>query len=474
MSKKIIGALIAVALIAITLFFINQKNNAPTEQVILSSTLTISKQYASLRYQTDNVLMHAKNYSSYDEWNSQMTTIIDQWGKLENDAQSLEVMASKMAKEEIGIKIITPIYAYDKQEISNVFDKAPAGKKIATLAKYLGVDAKRAQAILNQDQAQVTADAWNQAGDTLQKLETSAVVIKDGCKVAGFVGTIALTGGTSALASGSIITKAAVVVSGADLALEVTDDGAKIALGNNNKISAIVGEARKVTEPAAAILMIADLPKNLTKGIQKLNAVTFGADQLNTVVQTGSIIGIKLPSYTSKDSAPPMEVSVITPEEIEAWVTDQVGTTKPETIEEIEEILEINQVQEEPEETEKLNDTPKQHSDGGSNDLEGTSWSGTLQNTAGGSQEVFTHEWQIAFQKNGILSGTTGESELTKWKREGNKIFIYKEDMSSGYLEFEISGITLTLNQVVIGDSHITAGEEYMGGKALSGSLVRQ
>jgi len=30
----------------------------------------------------------------------------------------------------------------------------------------------------------VEADAWNDAGDTFQKLETSATLIKDTCKVA--------------------------------------------------------------------------------------------------------------------------------------------------------------------------------------------------------------------------------------------------------------------------------------------------
>jgi len=137
--------------------------------------------------------------------------------------------------QELGFGRSNTAYAYDRNEISNVFDKAPAGKKIATLAKYLGVDAKRAQMILNQDQNQVTADAWNEAGDALNKLEKSAVVIKDGCKIAGFVGTTALTGGSAALLTGSTLSKAAVIVSGADLTLEIGNDAASIALGNNNK-----------------------------------------------------------------------------------------------------------------------------------------------------------------------------------------------------------------------------------------------
>lgn len=277
-------------------FFLSSKNgNDNKEQVVLNQTLEISTKYLALRYQTDNVLINAKDFGSYDKWKEEMSKIINDWQKLENEAIQLEKIAETLPSQEISLQLNKPIYAYDRNEISNVFDKAPAGKKIATLAKYLGVDAKRAQLILNQDQDQVTADAWNNAGDTLQKLETSAIVIKDGCKVAGFVGTTVLTGGSAALMTGSTLAKVAVVVSGADLTLEVGSDAATIALGNHNKISAIANDARKITEPLAGILTISTMPGNLTKGIEKLNAITFTAEQINSGAQDGKIIGIEIP-----------------------------------------------------------------------------------------------------------------------------------------------------------------------------------
>jgi hypothetical protein len=153
-----------------------------------------------------------------------LTGIINDWTQLEKDSEELQQLAGKISREKISFHFITPVLAYDRQEISNIFDSAPAGKKISTLAKHLGVDAKMAYKILQQDQAQVEADAWNEAGDTLQKLETSAVVIKDTCKVAGFVGGIVVTGGVSGIATGSVLSQAATIVSGADLILEVTED----------------------------------------------------------------------------------------------------------------------------------------------------------------------------------------------------------------------------------------------------------
>lgn len=92
------------------------------------------------------------------------------------------------------------------------------------------------------------------------------------------MGGVIISGGTSAIAAGSTLTKAAVIVSGVDLTLEVTEDGANIALGDNNKISAIASEVKKITTPLASILTITDIPNNLKKGFDKFNAVMVAVD----------------------------------------------------------------------------------------------------------------------------------------------------------------------------------------------------
>ncbi len=344
--KKIIGIIIVALLILAggAFFFLSNKQitKAPLDnQVVLEKTLSISRQYVSLRYQTDNILLNAKNYPDYKTWNDGMASIIEAWISLEKDAAALEGLALEMSDQKKGFSLISPVLAYDKQEISNIFDNAPAGKKIATLAKHLGVDAKKAYKILQQDQAQVESDAWTEAGDTFQKLETSATVIKDGCKVAGFVGSIALTGGSSALAAGSTLAKAAVVVSGADLTLEVSDDAAKIALGNNNKVSALINDVRKVTEPIATILTISEIPNNLSKNLDKFNTALIVLDQFRGAAQEGKIIGIELPVYTKEKVNEPVKVSVLQKDELEKWLQDNNIKSDLDTKAEIEEVLEI-------------------------------------------------------------------------------------------------------------------------------------
>lgn len=333
--KKTIGLVILVAvLLGGTAFFgAWQRRETAVEQQVLERTYEISKMYLIARYRTDQVLVEAEKYSSYEDWNKAITEVISIWDGIEKDAAALEKQTEKIAffpELNLGIK---NAQAAEKSEITAIFDAAPAGKKIATLAKHLGVDAKRAAAILRQDQDQATADAWNEAGDTFQKLETSATVIKDGCKVAGFVGGIVLTGGVSAVAGGSALTSAAVVVSGADLVLEVSDDAAKIALGNHNQVSAIIGDARKVTEPIATLLNINEIPNNLANGYQKFTSVMVALEQFNSAAQEGKIVGVELPAYKPgekfaniKKYKAPVYVSVMNNDDLNNWIKEKQAT----------------------------------------------------------------------------------------------------------------------------------------------------
>ena len=358
MKKKLTLIIVSIIVFVIfSLFYYYNKSNHSSEesldQQVYAQTLTISNQYASLRYQTDNVLLGVKDFSDYDAWNSEMTNIIKDWNDLEKNALSLEQLAQKMAEEKVSMKLIPEAYAYDFEEVNNVIESAPNGKKIRTLAKHLGVDAKMAQLILNQVQDYSTRQAFGEFGDLASKCENSATVIKNTSKVVVFVGTIAVSAPVGLLA------KTAVVISGADLTLEIADDTAKMALGNQNKISAIAGDVRKITEPAAAILSIATLPGNLVEGIDKLNAVVFGADQLNSTIQSGSVIGIKLPTYNKENPGTSYEVSVLKSDEVGRWIKEQVPDSTPETIAEIEKILKKAKVAEEKTKEKESNGTSK-------------------------------------------------------------------------------------------------------------------
>ncbi|MFH1047375.1 MAG: hypothetical protein V1738_03660 [Patescibacteria group bacterium] len=335
MKKIIIILVVGLVVLSAGAFFLfsNQESDQTQEQTTLEQTLKLSNEYAFLRYRTDNVLVNAKDYSGYDTWNNEMTDIIQQWKKLENDSSGLEKSATKMAEGKISFNLIPEALAYSKEEVTNIIDKAPMGKKITTLAKHLGVDAKMAQLILNETQNQISREAYGAEGDVFEECEQNSMRIKNGAKVTVFVGGVILTGGMAGVATSGVVAKTALVVGGADLVLEVADDEAKIALGDRNKVSEIVGTLRVVTEPAAGILTIANLPGNLSKAMEKVSAAYFGADLVRSAIQDEKILGISIKINDNGETV--ASVSGLTEQELPEWMNENNVVKSGESVEEI-------------------------------------------------------------------------------------------------------------------------------------------
>lgn len=314
---------------------INNKSSQTGDEAF-KATLDASRDYLFLHWRTEKVLTEASNYPDYESWKKDMEELKNQWLGMKGRAAQLRDISEHYLgdSKQTSWQSIPTAHAITYGEITDIFDKAPAKKKIQTLAEHLGVDAQQAYDLLDQAQNHARAEAWHEAGDTFQKLETSAVVIKDGCKVSGFVGGVVLSGGTAGLAGASVATKAAVVVSGADLALEVSEDGANIALGNHNQVSEFFGDARKFTEPAATILTIGSLPENMASNFDKFSAVMIAADQFRSSAQEGKIIGISLPTAQA-NSDDHIESAVMDQEELDDWLSNLWHKQEDKSLEEL-------------------------------------------------------------------------------------------------------------------------------------------
>lgn len=478
MKTKIVLIAVAaiVSLIAVILLLTRPDQ---TEQQVLSSTYDHSKEYLLLRQRTDDILINAEEYENYEAWKSDMSQLIQDWKELEENAQSLENSAGKVA-EIVSIKLpsIQTASAYTAKEINTIYDKAPKFKGIATLAKHLGVDAKRAQAILNQTQAETNAEVFIEEGDAFENLENTAIVVKDGCKVAGFVGGVVLTGGTAGLATAGTLTQATVVVTGVDLALEVTEDSAQIALGDRNKISSFVGGVRTVTEPIANVMTITNIPGNLGNAFGKFDTVMIGLEQLRDTVQEGKVIGIDLTNfeyqkpfqrirqakYPGTVTAAEMEAA-----EVETWLASLNKKYQPMTQAEIKDFLASKNTAEKPQ-AEKSDSTAKPANETESNPLANTAWKGTVESITGGSNEKQTIDFDFVLNEDGTVNG----GNFKKWTQEGDRIKIFGEDESKGYFEFKVKENELLLTKMLIGGELIQPGEEYMGGVAPWGFLYKQ
>lgn len=369
MSKKIIliGAVCLVVFIGVYYFLNNKKSSSDgLEQEALSQTLSISKEYSLLRYRTENVLEKARDYQDYDKWSQEINAVIEDWKTLEDDALKLEEEADKLASGKTAFDLVKDVSAYSSVEVQRVIESAPAGRQIRTLAKHLGVDAKMAQLILNQTQDQVTREAYGEEGDVFETCEQNSMRIKNSAKVTVFVGGVVLTGGMSAVAASGVVAKTALVVGGADLVLEVADDEAKIALGDRNKVSEMVGKVRTITEPAASILTLVNIPGNASKAMEKISALSFAGDQIRSVIQDEKILGISV--KTNKKGEIKAVVGGLTETELVEWRKENnVATIQPikEMIEQIEkEIKDPGEIKEEVKE-----ETQETNSDGNSNQI---------------------------------------------------------------------------------------------------------
>jgi len=368
--KKIfpIAIVSLVIVMAVGFLFLKKENKAPTlDQSVYEKTLSVSKEYTLLRYRTENVLEKAREYRDYDKWNTEMSAVIDGWKVLESKVVELEKEADKMANEKTSFNFVKDVSAYTTVEIQKVIESAPAGKTVRTLAKHLGVDVKMAQLILNQTQDQVTREAYGEEGDVFETCEQNSMRIKNGAKVTVFVGGVVLTGG----ASGALATTTT-IVGGADLVLEVTDDEARIALGDKNKVSEMVNKVRAVTEPAASILTIANLPGNVSKAMEKVSAGYFAADQIRSAVQDKKILGINI--KINEEGETKASVAGLTEEEVPEWMKENNIVKSGEGVEEImkqieEETKKEIKEEEKPTEVSKeetKEETPKTNSDNNS------------------------------------------------------------------------------------------------------------
>lgn len=479
-NKSLVILIVAVLILSTGAFyFFNKKTLNQTQyQAVLGETYAVSVEYLSLRQKTENVLEKAESFGSYDSWKAEMEEVTKNWKNLEQRSSELEKTANEIANEKLGMEFIPSAMAYTKEEVTGIVDKAPMGKKITTLAKHLGVDAKMAQLILNETQDQISREAYGEEGDFFEKCEQSSMRIKNGAKVTVFVGGVVLTGGTSAALASGALAKTTLIVGGADLVLEVTDDEARIALGDKNKVSEMMGTLRAVTEPASSILTIANMPGNLSKAMDKVSAGYFAADQVRSVIQDEKILGISIKIDESGETK--ASVAGLTEQEIPEWMAENNIVKSGESAEEIinnakmtiakkveEKESEVKQAEEEKETTEKSDNSTE-------NSVAGLGWEGTLSSMSGGDNEKRTIDFDFTLNKDGSVDGSINGTSYKKWKQEGDRIKVYGEDESSGYFEFKISKKDLLLTKIVIGDKIIQPGEEYMGGIAPGGYLKRK
>ncbi len=286
-----------VFLIAGTFFLFAAKQGSDPAEDLQEQTIAVTGAYYEAQIFTYKVL-HVDSTVDYNTWYRGMEKACALWEEVAYQSKRLEAVCDAVLEETdpslqdlaatVGNFFETrTAYAYTQKEINAVFDAAPAGKKIKTLAGYLGTDAKTAYNILKGTQAEIAKEAYAQA-DFYQKCETAAVVIKDTAKVGFFAGSIALSGGTAA--TFGLLDGACTIAAGTDLLLEIYENGATIAYGEGNATTAVIQDLRKGSKPLAAILGLSSLTSHA------IDQLAYISDSTLSLFQSDEVLGFNIKS----------------------------------------------------------------------------------------------------------------------------------------------------------------------------------
>jgi hypothetical protein len=275
--------------------------------IYFESTKTVTKQAGNkMQYQAVNAahaysvallktqeVFELKTNLNYNQWSAKLNEAINLWAEAENATKKLKVESNNViAQRQLIDKYLNNyVYASSAQEIIAVFDSAPAGKKLRTLAKHLGTDAKRARSILKKAQGDIDAPFYNNEEKRLEKLENVWRGLKSGSKIGLYVGGTILSGGATSTA-GTILAEAGAIFGGVDLVLEVGEDVSNIAFGYNSEAVALFSGIRKLSEPTATIIGFGNIGASST--FDKLSSFMFGAEQINAAIQENKYMGLAI------------------------------------------------------------------------------------------------------------------------------------------------------------------------------------
>jgi len=283
--------------------------------------LSVSNLYANSLYETNHLVEQSKKLD-YKEFNIYLTNLIKKRERLEEESKQLEqntnLVIELFSKE---ISRIPNIYAYyDKQTITNIFDKAPAWKKIKTLAQTLWISAKKAFSILKISQSQLQAETRNTAWDKFEILENSTKAVKDACKVWLYVWWITLAWPTV-----GALWEASMIIWWEDLVLEIWEDTANIYYWYNNDLTAIFSDIRTITKPTSAILWITNISQISWDPEEVLDTFIFFGDQILWTVNDNEFIWVNIDSITKN-----IDINKIPQNEKNRYFKEMRLNTKPD------------------------------------------------------------------------------------------------------------------------------------------------
>lgn len=180
---------------------------------------------------------------------------------------------------------LVPVYAAEESEavkwakdITERFDKAPAGKGIRTLAEQMGTDAKHAYAQLKQAQDILSGAAYDDFASTADTAYKTAMALKTAGSAAQL--TLSIVTADPVTVTQAVMTSGGILINGMNTMLEIGQTGSVLIVGDDNKLSAKLENIENALAPIGATIGLYSLGSNLLKGKKILEDAPAMADSL--------------------------------------------------------------------------------------------------------------------------------------------------------------------------------------------------
>ena len=253
--------------------------------------------YLAARAYLDMVLQYDIESGNAEEYEALLNKTLDAFNKVDEISSNLATSAGELESLEakrdllpemiIGLEnpFVVKVYAAEESEavkwakdITERFDKAPAGKGIRTLAEQMGTDAKHAYAQLKQAQDILASDAYSDFADTANAAYKTAMALKTAGTAAQL--TLSIVTANPGTMTEAVLQGGGILMNGINTMLEVGQTSSVLIVGEDNKLSAKLENIESALAPIGATIGLFSLGSNLMSGKKLLDDVPAMADSI--------------------------------------------------------------------------------------------------------------------------------------------------------------------------------------------------
>ncbi len=290
-------------------------------QIVSQATAIAVRQYSYARLLTDEIASLDPAKISKQELDEKIEQAVNAWRLADEvltttqdiNNRSLPFIEEGSVKQTISYQYVplaidlpslsAPAYAASPartatdpqtwaENLTKQYDALRGAKRYQQLATQLGTDAKTAYQQMQLAQKIIRNQAeLDEATAEVDELTRSINTVKT-YKTASKVGLLAVSAVATGGGSVTLLEGAGFVASGVDAAIEVTDTGSTIILGEGNKVAAGFEKLKDKTAPVTSLIGLANLNADSAKDI--VDGVVYITDSIADFIYEDRVLGLKI------------------------------------------------------------------------------------------------------------------------------------------------------------------------------------